>query len=206
MSALTSLERFTERARRAAEGERCDLCGLAIAERHRHIVDRTDRRLLCACDACGFAFVGAVAGRFRTVPDRVRVAASDAIGTSELQALGVPVGLAFFFRSSTLGRWTGVFPSPAGPTEAELPDGAWEELAEKSALVRQIEDDVEALLVRCERNGRSTVLAVPIDVCYELTAVLRKGWRGIDGGDEARRALDAFFAELLERAGRGGAS
>jgi hypothetical protein len=203
---LGSLTRFARRVRRDAEGERCDLCGVAIAERHRHVVDRLERRLLCACAACGPAFVDVRVGRFRTVPERVRRDESGTIEKKDLQTLGVPVGLAFFFRSSALERWVGIFPSPAGPTEAELPEGAWETLVAKSEIAAAIEADVEALLVRSERDGRTHVFLVPIDVCYALTALLRSGWRGIDGGDEARRALDDFFAALAERAARRGGS
>jgi hypothetical protein len=201
---IASLSRFTRRARRAAEGERCEMCGLALASPHRHVVDREGRRILCACAPCALAFTGLAVGRFRTVPDRVRAEAAGAIGVEDLRALGVPVGLAFFYRPSSLGRWIGVFPSPAGPTEAELPEGAFDALASKSAVVREIEDDVEALLVRSGRDGRSAVLAVPIDVCWELSALLRRGWRGVDGGDEARRSLDAFFEALEQRANGGG--
>jgi hypothetical protein len=197
---LTSLARFARRARRADDGERCELCGAAITNPHPHVVDRADRRLLCACTACSLTFVGVVEGRHRTVPNRVRAEDRGAISLSDLQALGVPVGLAFFFRPSALGRWVGVFPSPAGPTEAELREQSWSALANKSTLVGAIQDDVEALLVRSERSGRCTVLAVPIDVCYELTALLRREWRGIDGGDDARRALDSFFDDLETRA------
>ncbi len=200
MTPLRSLGRFARRTGASSGAERCELCGEAIAPVHRHVVDRADRRLMCACPPCGLAFVGQTAGRFRSVPDVVRTDASTALGPADLGALGVPVGLAFFFRPSSLARWIGVFPSPAGPTEAELDERAWTALAEKSALVREIDDDVEALLVRCERSGRSTVLVVPIDVCYELTALLRRTWRGIDGGDDVRRELDAFFAKLLARA------
>jgi hypothetical protein len=175
---------------------------VGIPHEHRHVVDRADRRLLCACAACGLAFVDQTKGRFRSVPETVRAEASPSLGSADLRALGVPVGLAFFFRPSSLARWIGVFPSPAGPTEAELADTAWNALAAKSTLVRSIEDDVEALLVRCERSGDATVLVVPIDVCYELTALLRQSWRGIDGGDDARRVLDEFFVELAARASR----
>ena len=34
---------------------------------------------------------------------------------------------------------------------------------------------------------------MPIDACYELVGQLRTLWRGFDGGQEARDALDAFF-------------
>ena len=43
---------------------------------------------------------------------------------------------------------------------------------------------------------------VSIDLCYELTGLLRTHWRGFGGGDEAWRALDAFFAEIVPPAPR----
>ncbi|MDB4935527.1 MAG: hypothetical protein JWP87_2499 [Labilithrix sp.] len=200
MTSLRALERYARGARRARAGARCELCALAIAEQHRHVVDCTLQKLLCVCVACTLAFSGKKQGRFRTVPDRVRVDPSWTLDDARLHALGVPVGLAFFVRQSSTGRWMAVFPSPAGPTEAELDDGAWDAFAGDAALVHGIEEDVEALLVRRTRDGRCACFVVPVDVCYELTALLRTGWRGIDGGNEAREALEAFVARLAERA------
>jgi hypothetical protein len=203
---IGSLARFARRVRRqrAGDGEaaRCELCAAPYGDRHRHVVDRRERRILCACAACALAFEGDTRGRHRTVPERVRREVSGAIRLADLQRLGVPVGLAFFFRSSTLGRTIGVFPSPAGATEAELDDEAYAALAARSALAAEREDDVEALLVRSTRAHESDprVFLVPIDVAYELVAVVRRGWRGIDGGEPAQAALDAFFGELDRRA------
>lgn len=199
MTPMRSLERFALAAKKARQGARCEVCTEPIGEGHRHVVDRTARRLLCACASCTLAFDGDQPARFRTVPDRVRVDPAWALSERDLQELGVPVGLAFFFRASTTGRWTAVFPSPAGPTEAELEDDAWARFAGESALVRSMADDVEALLIHRRRDGRSFCLVVPIDACYELAALLKRTWRGIDGGDDARAALDAFFTRLAER-------
>jgi hypothetical protein len=196
LHALQALERF---ARRRPRGARCELCADALGERHRHVVDVADRRLLCTCGACAMLLAGQRRGRYRAVPDRVRVDPTWAITEEELDALGIPVGLAFFFHPSTQTRWTAVFPSPAGATEAELPDAAWEALCEGSDLVQSIEDDVEALLVHRYRDGRRWCAVVPIDVCYDLTGLLRRHWRGIDGGDEARRVLDEFLERLMAR-------
>ena len=115
------------------------------------------------------------------------------------------MGLAFFFRSSSLGRWVAAFPSIAGATEAELPDEAWAAIEARSERVRRMARDVEALLVRRHRAARYDGFIVPVDVCYELTGLLRQKWRGIDGGDEARAALDELFASLGRSSG-GGAS
>jgi hypothetical protein len=196
---MRALERFARGARRAREGQRCELCALPIAAEHRHVVDCTARKLLCACTPCTLAF-SKEHGRFRTVPDQVRVDPAWVIDDRRLQALGVPVGLAFFLRPSSTKRWMAVFPSPAGATEAELEDAAWEAFASGSPLTAGIADDVEALFVRRTRDGQCSCFVVPVDVCYELTALLRRRWRGIDGGDDARDAVDDFVRRLGERA------
>jgi uncharacterized protein DUF5947 len=206
---LTSLERFAKRvrrAKRAREGARCEVCGEAIGPAHRHVVDRVDRRLLCACTGCVIAFDGEQPARFRSVPDRRHAEAIELFSDRDFDALGVPVGLAFFFRSSTLKRWVAAFPSIAGATEAELPEDAWTAIEARSDRVRSMASDVEALLVRRHRDARYDGFIVPVDVCYELTALLRQKWRGIDGGDEARAALDELFAELARSGRKGGAS
>ena len=204
MTSLPTLERFVRRAksaRVARAGTQCELCGAKMPEEHRHVVDRTARRLLCACTACVLAFDGDIPGRFRTVPGRLRVVRDSSIDTAVLDALSVPVGLAFFFRSSALERWVAVFPSVAGPTEAELPPEAWRALEARSALARGIAADIEALLVLRTRDSRCNAYVVPVDQCCELIAVLRRHWRGIDGGDDVRRAIAEFFAQLDERCG-----
>ncbi len=202
---LRSLDRFASRLRRTREGERCEVCSAPLATAHRHVVDRTSRRLLCACAACAMAIPEGAPGRLCLVPRAVRALPEGAVGPTELQSLGVPVGLAFFLRSSVSGKCAAVFPSPAGATEAEVTAETWAEVASRSEALGAMNDDVEALLVRSERDGRTAALIVPVDVCYELVAMLRRTWRGIDGGPDARRAVDAFFADLAGRAERRGA-
>ena len=34
------------------DAERCDLCGIAIPERHRHLLHLVERRIVCACESC----------------------------------------------------------------------------------------------------------------------------------------------------------
>jgi len=145
------------------------------------------------------AFTGQKQGRFQTVPVRILFDPRWVVTDDDLQALGVPVGLAFFMRPSNTGRAIAVFPCPAVATEAELDEAAWAAFASKNPLALGIEDDVEAMLVHRRRDGRCFCLVVPIDVCYELTALLRRSWQGIDGGDTARAAVDDFFRSLAER-------
>jgi hypothetical protein len=199
VSSLRALERFARSARRAREGQRCELCALAIAAEHRHVVDCTARKLLCACTPCVLAFAKDH-GRFRSVPEQVRIDPKWTIDERRLEALGVPVGLAFFLHPSSTGRWMAVFPSPAGATEADLEPDAWESFARGSTLATSVSDDVEALFVRRTRDGKCSCFVVPVDVCYELTALLRSRWKGIDGGDDARAAVDDFVSRLAARA------
>jgi hypothetical protein len=58
--------------------------------------------------------------------------------------------------------------------------------------------DVEALLVRVT-GSRVDGFLVPIDACYELVGLLRRRWRGFDGGQDVRRELDAFFERVAGR-------
>jgi hypothetical protein len=164
------------------------------------VVDTEARKLLCACVPCAFVFAGSREGRWRAVRDRVKADPNGAANDEALRALGVPVGLVFFFRPSSSGHFVAIFPSPAGPTEAELPEAAWQSFASSCPLASEVEDDVEALLVNRRRDGTGTTLLVPIDACYELTALLRRTWRGIDGGDEARLRIEDFIARLVGRA------
>jgi hypothetical protein len=123
-----------------------------------------------------------------------------AICVEDLEGFGVPVGLVFFIRPSKLGRFVAIYPSASGAAEAEISEDAWAAVEAKSALVRSIEGDVEALLVRRGPDGSATVLVVPIDACYELIALLQHRRRGIDGGDDAREAVDSFLGALTQRA------
>lgn len=188
MTPIASLQRFVRAAKRAREPSRCEVCGQAIGDDHRHVVDKAARRLLCACRACALSFEGDQPVKFRSVPETGRAIALE---DTELDRLGIPVALAFFFRPSSLGRWVAIFPSVAGATEAELSEEATEVLDRLRIL-----DDVEAVLVHRPRAKRSRSYVVPVAMGYELTATLRQTWRGIDGGDEAKRAIESLFERL----------
>ena len=53
--------------------------------------------------------------------------------------------------------------------------------------------DVEALLVDRRPAGGFACHLVPIDACYELVGLVRLHWKGFDGGQEAWKAIEAFF-------------
>jgi hypothetical protein len=160
---------------------------------HAHVVDLGQRRLMCTCRPCALLFSADDATlAYRTVPDRYLALPPF---VAEWDTLDVPVGLAFFFVNSTLGRPVGCYPSPAGATESQLPLTSWEDLVEGNPALRELRPDVEALLVRGSAVPEEAYL-VPIDACYALVGRLRQLWRGFDGGAEVRDLLDTFFDEL----------
>lgn len=180
---------------------RCELCGTALGDAHRHVVDRGAGRMLCACTACALLFerAGAGGGHLRTVPDRwERVGTAASVGRL-LDALDIPVGVAFLVRRTGRERPVVFYPGPAGVTESALPLATWEELVASDPSLDALEADVEALLVRADEE-EATAYRVPVDACYELAGRLRACWRGFDGGVDARRALEDFFEAVRRRA------
>jgi hypothetical protein len=167
-------------------GESCEMCGAPVGDDHSHVVDLARRALLCTCRPCALLFDYPDARlAYKTVPDRYR--ALDPLPLPVWEDLQVPVGVAFFFVNSELDRVVGVYPSPAGATESELPLGAWDAVLAAAPALSTLVPDVEAAYV------------VPFEVCHELVGELRRRWRGFDGGQDARQALDRFFDRVAGR-------
>jgi uncharacterized protein DUF5947 len=182
--------------------ERCEMCAEPIAEQHQHVVDLVGRGLMCTCRPCYLLFTADGAElRYRAVPDRYLSFADVVVDARQWDELEIPVGLAFFFANSQLGRTVAFYPGPAGATESELPLGAWDRVVDAHPVLRTLAPDVEALIVCMpDRTSRAAgSFLVPIDRCYELVGALRAVWRGFDGGQEARALLGKFFAELASR-------
>ena len=70
------------------------------------------------------------------------------LGAGQWDELEIPVGLAFFFRNSELGRTVAFYPGPAGATESELPLGRLGPVVGRQPGAGPLRPDVEALLVR----------------------------------------------------------
>ena len=135
--------------------------------------------------------------RYRTAPDRWRYDPSVTLDERAWSSLQIPVRLAFFFRHG--GRWAAFYPGPAGATESTLSLEAWSDFAAVVPLAADVEADVEALLVSGDGHGRFDCFLVPISACYELVGRVKRCWRGFDGGEEAWREIDAFFARVRAR-------
>lgn len=184
------------------EGERCEMCSEAIADEHQHVVNVEGRQLMCVCRGCYLLFTDISAQlRYRAIPDRYLAFGDFALDRRHWDALQIPVGLAFFFRNSALGKTVAFYPGPAGATESELELAAWNEIRETDLRVDLIADDTEAVLVRVPDTEGATPQSylLPIDACYEFVGRLRMLWHGFDGGQQVREFIDEFFAFLDER-------
>lgn len=193
---LAALRRIA--ARRPAQ-ERCELCAAAVPGEHQHLVDPEKRRLLCTCDACAILFDDTGATRYRRVPRESRALAGLTIGDALWAGLGIPIGLAFLFRSSVSNNVIAVYPSPGGPAEVPVEAEVWSELAGLDPSLERMAADVEALLVNRIQGAREYFI-VPIDQCYRLTGIIRTHWTGFSGGDRMWDELRLFFDGLRQRA------
>lgn len=182
-------------ARTPAPPARCELCGNTMSGEHAHLVEAGQRTLRCSCRACALLFDGRTDGRYRKVPDRARHLPSFTLPDDQWDALGLPIDLAFFVRTTPEGRIVALYPSPAGPTESQLALDAWQELVQRNPVLDEIEPDVEALLVH-RADGARDYFRAPIDQCYALVGIIRSHWQGVSGGIEMRRAIRRFLDDL----------
>jgi hypothetical protein len=189
---FTSLRRLAQEAQAA---ERCDLCSTPLREVHKHLVEPSNRQLLCACHACALLFYGQSERRYKLIPDRVLYLEGFQMPDELWDSLLIPVNMAFFFRSTPEQRIVPLYPGPAGATESLLELESWKELEAANPILDKLEPDVEALLVNRVGGIRDHYL-VPIDRGYQLVGLIRSNWRGLSGGTEVWRAINGFFTDL----------
>jgi Family of unknown function (DUF5947) len=197
-SALATLQQFVRKPRERAEA--CELCAAALAPGHRHLLEVEKRRVACACDACAILFGGLAQQRYRRIPCDVRVLRDFALDNQEWESLLIPINMAFFVHSSAAGRMVAQYPSPGGVMESTLDLEYWEQIAARNPILKELEPDVEALLVNRIATPPEYYRA-PIDQCFRLVGILRTHWRGLSGGEEVWKEIGRFFKELQIAAG-----
>lgn len=181
--------------------EHCELCSEIIPADHSHVLDLSTHALICTCQACSLLFgnEGVGSGKYRLIP-RTYLSLPDFHMTDEQwDELMIPVNMVYLFRSSGEKRVVAFYPSPAGATESLLSLASWEELVSNNPILNTLEPDVEALLINRVQDVREYYI-VPIDACYQLVGLLRISWKGLGGGEEARRAISEFFEDLRTKA------
>jgi hypothetical protein len=191
-AAFATLRRLVPKTEGA---EHCGMCRQGLAPRHEHLIDPRTRRVVCSCQACAILF-DHPAAPYKRVPKEIRFLPNYEVGDADWDALGIPIGIAFFIRQSVdegASRLTAYYPSPAGPVESLLPIASWENL-------ETLRPDVEALLVN---RAASECFVLPIDECYRLVGLMRTQWKGLSGGAEVWREIHLFFEEMKGRAHAG---
>jgi len=192
-SPLAALRRFV-RPRTA----NVEMCSAELAAEHQHLVEPASRQLVCACEACAILFSGQTGAKFKRVPRRIRSLPDFQLTDGQWDSLMIPIQLAFFYNSTPDNRVIALYPSPAGPTESLLALDSWNEIVQDNSILREMEPDVEALLVK-RVGGVSEYYLVPIDECYKLVGLIRAHWRGLSGGTEVWREIGQFYTLLKER-------
>ena len=177
--------------------ERCDLCRTTVPDDHRHLLHLVERRIVCVCEACWALHSGDAQYR----PTGMRSLWLEGFDCDEATwaSLQIPIGLAFFMRSSVSGSVVGFYTSPAGATESELPLDAWEALVAANPVLTRLDPDGEALVAN-RLSEPPQYMILPIDRCYELVGLIRTRWEGISGGDALAEAVPAFFERVRGQA------
>ena len=177
--------------------ERCDLCRTTVPDDHRHLLHLVERRIVCVCEACWALRSGDADYR----PTGMRSLWLEGFTCDEAMwaALQIPIGLAFFMRSSVSGSVVGFYPSPGGATESELALDAWEALVAANPVLSRLDADGEALVAN-RLSDPPQYAILPIDRCYELVGLIRSRWEGISGGDALSEAVPAFFERVRRQA------
>ena len=147
-----------------------------VPDDHRHLLHLVERRIVCACEAC-WALHSGDADYRPTACARCgwRAFECDEATWASLQ---IPIGLAFFMRSSASDRSSRFYPSPAGATESELPLESWQALVAANPVLARLDADGEALVVN-RLSDPPQYAILPIDRCYELVGLIKHPWEGI---------------------------
>jgi len=144
-SPFSVLRRFV-RERTLAE-ERCELCSAALTSEHEHLVDLSTRKLTCACQACAILFSGKANPKYRRVPRRVRYLTNFQLTGAQWDSLLIPIGMAFFFFSTSADKMIALYPGPAGATESLLTLDAWEAIGQAKADAASLNLDRSLLVL-----------------------------------------------------------
>jgi hypothetical protein len=190
---VAGLRRFVRPPQPVAQTARCELCPLSLAEDHKHLLDLEERRIVCVCPTCWSIRSGDA--RYRPTGSRTLWLEDLELSDELWAAFQVPIGLAFFMRSTSTGAIVGLYPSPAGATECELDLEAWDRLVAANPVLEDLDPDAEALIVNRLVDPHQHVIA-PLDDCFRLVGIIKASWEGISGGAAMEEAVARYFDDL----------
>jgi hypothetical protein len=184
---------------RPVDSEVCDLCGVGIAEDHRHLLALSERRIVCSCEACWAMRSGE--GDYRPTGNRTLWLPGLDVPDDLWASFQIPIGLAFFMESTVTACVVALYPSPGGATESELHFDSWTRMRSLNPVLDNLEPDIEGLIANRLADPPMYVIA-PIDRCYALTGTIKAHWEGISGGPGVAAAVSEFFERLRTEAAR----
>ena len=207
MAPPTSLRRFAAPREAAATDERCDLCKTPLAGEHPHLVDSRSRRLFCACASVRAAVrpprrLGrAASSAFRPSAAACATCASAPISGSGSRSRCGSRSSSRTARSN--GRWRSIPARPAPPSRCCRSRRGARSSPRTPCSARSSPTSRRCCCATATARPPECYL-VPIDVCYALTGTVRRSWKGFEGGVEAWREIERFFADLAASSARRG--
>ena len=185
--------------------EQCEFCSVDLGERHGHVADVAEHRLLCVCRPCYLLFAPEVSGGRGSARGRGRSPCRRA--ASRRRHVGVvacPVDLVFLLPPVWPRRRrappAAFYPGPGGATESELDLHAWSRIVADNPAFDQTMSDVEAVLLR--RHDRVfTATWCRSTSATSWSALWAPRGRSSGGRPEVWDRMREFFDEL-DRRGR----
>lgn len=204
ISSFTTFRRFAPLAAspELLASEVCDFCSSVLFAQHRHLLEMSNRKIICACDACALRFENANGGRFKLIPREGRALLNFELSQEDWDSLGFPIELVFIYKNGVSGAPMAICPSPAGATESPLPLDNWRTIIAANPDLEDLRPDVEALLINRTCQSRDHFI-VPVNVCFELAGLVRRNWRGFSGGRRVWGEIETFFEQLRGRSLQG---
>jgi hypothetical protein len=127
--------------------EHCQFCQAPIAAKHPHLIELSNRGVVCACPDCADIETARLGSPYRLIPQNLLLLRDFAISDAQWAAFQIPIDLVFVFLDSAARRPVALYPGAAGAIQSALGLEAWSEL-----VLNQLAPDVEALLVTGPRS------------------------------------------------------
>ena len=197
-NSFSTLRRFARQAQESRAQHQCELCSVSLPSAHQHLLDLSNRQLICSCQACTLLFSEQTA-KYHPIPWQSHALPDFQMSDTEWESLAIPISLAFLYYDSAVAKMMAMYPSPAGATQSLLSLETWETLVANNPVLQRMTPDVEALLVN-RVKGQSNYYLVPIDECFKLVGLIRIYWRGLSGGSEVWQEIGRFFTDLNKKA------